>query len=1044
MSALDRVWPLRLDKREREIAIVRRRQRSSTYGFIALALLPQKINYAARHCCVFAWQTAEWWLRRVYLVLLCPPLVRCCSSYARRGHARRSPKPRKQNRPLCHRLVQLVDRCLTVLSIFCAVVANAGKDDIEQSTSLSPPSTINEVTVDRTTSINQGGGTTTSSKVRIPKVFLQISPHSEGYHYKYFVKQRLPSDWQYVHWNDRKCLEFIVKTPVPGLFEDARREVAKMEFSAMREKYGIAGENDYRASRLYQLVQFFLREKFIQGAHGADFCRMYFLYVHGGVYMDVDMMLYDNIENIVQDHTLVVLDAYRPNNRLTDLLFRDVKQGTTEKRPKSKTKLETEYSGIRDLFAGIYAKSLVELDDVEGRNSAVADSQVGQNISTGVPTPTETKLSLIADDDTTSSSRALAESLFELEVAECSRPVGLLALKPLLSPVFWLWFRFQVVKFVADHPQEEMLFCLPEGLNVEQAAAWKQNLYASSPTLGALQEGDKVDDQHQQKRVADDGAEAEGSSIAPPENGEEDQDRRLTKLYGQGNLVKLRMSMGLQDAPHADLSDEQFFRQYLSVSCSDAQTLLGEKVPTGTADETNATAQLRRRSTELSWCRQDEEETSGETRDDVKLTVLPAQQRRRSRFLSILVKNTTSTSVTQALRSEKYTTSEIFQTALWRRNFPALTNATLIDLGFIAAVPRHPVILEALQDLYRTRRSVLEDPSKNYWVFCTRMWHSVTRFERTLHFARHSGTRLKLKASVQRKDDGIIVAQVEAVKSRVALALSEAWYREKILEADSESDLKYTRRNNYVVEGVPVYLINLRFRNLSDVSYIFEDFGTPDLAVTGGMSRSSLPTGGIVMTKGESPASSLKHQEQDGVLASNVHQDLKIDPVTVDAVVGVDHDIAVRVMERNRYEDEGAMSRHVPDHVPSDAHALLSRSLHFDALVEKYGDGDPRRITTRVLQMKEVGTISCGHSVLGPTLGAIVGRNCNSYFHDEKEDRQAKTLDAGANEKVLLKHFHRTKVIPWHELRHPVTDVFAYPHWNNRSAYDRETALVHG
>ena len=41
------------------------------------------------------------------------------------------------------------------------------------------------------------------------------------------------------------------------------------------------------------------------GAHKADLFRYYYLYINGGVYIDSDLMITTNIENIILNYDLV-------------------------------------------------------------------------------------------------------------------------------------------------------------------------------------------------------------------------------------------------------------------------------------------------------------------------------------------------------------------------------------------------------------------------------------------------------------------------------------------------------------------------------------------------------------------------------------------------------------------------------------------------------------------------------------------------------------------------------------------------------------------
>jgi len=49
-------------------------------------------------------------------------------------------------------------------------------------------------------------------------------------------------------------------------------------------------------------------------AHKADLFRYYFLYINGGVFLDGDAMLYDNIENIIQNSSFMSVISIMPNS----------------------------------------------------------------------------------------------------------------------------------------------------------------------------------------------------------------------------------------------------------------------------------------------------------------------------------------------------------------------------------------------------------------------------------------------------------------------------------------------------------------------------------------------------------------------------------------------------------------------------------------------------------------------------------------------------------------------------------------------------------
>jgi mannosyltransferase OCH1-like enzyme len=99
----------------------------------------------------------------------------------------------------------------------------------------------------------------------IPKIIVQTSRQKPEQYVVDMIKQR-SLHWDYQHYTDDDVITFFAENPVP-------------EFPNMIAKF-------------YMLNY---------GEHRADLFRYYFLYVKGGVYMDLDAMIYEPIENIIGD-----------------------------------------------------------------------------------------------------------------------------------------------------------------------------------------------------------------------------------------------------------------------------------------------------------------------------------------------------------------------------------------------------------------------------------------------------------------------------------------------------------------------------------------------------------------------------------------------------------------------------------------------------------------------------------------------------------------------------------------------------------------------
>ena len=109
----------------------------------------------------------------------------------------------------------------------------------------------------------------------IPKIFFQTSKQPLDPYVKELIKSNLNSNWEYLHFVDNDIINFFIKNP--------DREFPNIIYIFNKIKWG---------------------------QHKADFFRYYFLYKKGGVFMDSDAMIYDNIENIVKDTTFFSSSSY--------------------------------------------------------------------------------------------------------------------------------------------------------------------------------------------------------------------------------------------------------------------------------------------------------------------------------------------------------------------------------------------------------------------------------------------------------------------------------------------------------------------------------------------------------------------------------------------------------------------------------------------------------------------------------------------------------------------------------------------------------------
>ena len=120
-----------------------------------------------------------------------------------------------------------------------------------------------------------------NTNIKIPKIFFQTSKNKIPHYVKIMNKVYLPSNWQYLEFNDEEIINFFKKNPLD-------------EFP--------------------NIIPIFNSLK--SGAHKADIFRLYFIYINGGVFLDSDAILTNNIYNIIKDYSFFTVKSTYDNDSI--------------------------------------------------------------------------------------------------------------------------------------------------------------------------------------------------------------------------------------------------------------------------------------------------------------------------------------------------------------------------------------------------------------------------------------------------------------------------------------------------------------------------------------------------------------------------------------------------------------------------------------------------------------------------------------------------------------------------------------------------------
>ena len=114
----------------------------------------------------------------------------------------------------------------------------------------------------------------------IPKIIIQTSVQKPPQYIIDSILHYLP-DYKYYHFTDSEILDYLNKNIID-------------EFPNLIEKF----------------------KSIKNGAHKADFFRYYFLYLNGGIYIDSDAMIKNNLEDFINDYNFFTVKSCLNNESL--------------------------------------------------------------------------------------------------------------------------------------------------------------------------------------------------------------------------------------------------------------------------------------------------------------------------------------------------------------------------------------------------------------------------------------------------------------------------------------------------------------------------------------------------------------------------------------------------------------------------------------------------------------------------------------------------------------------------------------------------------